>query len=174
MAAAKPAQPSFSVNRNAAVSSNVAPRPAANTGTRAPRSAGETSGRHSPVNISGEKTKVMGFLVSFDKEAVGEIYEIRIGRWLITSRPTDHGDYLLVSDETVSPLHAILRATKEGKVQILDQLSEFGTGVTRAGQSEEVEITGSLETINHGDLVRFGQRHFVVCIVPQVSAKTEI
>jgi hypothetical protein len=163
----KAAQPSFTVNRAASVGGGA--RSGGSAGGRAPRTPVDAApGRNAPVASTAERTKVVGFLVSFDNDKNGEIYEIRTGRWLITSRPTDHGDYILINDETVSPLHAILRATKDGKVQVLDQLSEHGTGVRRVGASGETEVAGSLETIGHGDLVRFGQRHFVLCVVPEV------
>jgi hypothetical protein len=118
-------------------------------------------------NNSNDTSKLVGFLISYDRVDAGEMFEIRSGRFLITSRPTDNGDYLLVDDETISPLHAIVRATKDGSIQVLDQLSEFGTGVTRGGDGEEEEVSGGLATILHGDVVRFGKRSFVVVAIPQ-------
>jgi len=113
------------------------------------------------------KSRIVGFLISFDTETNGEVFEIRAGRFLVTSRPTDHGEFVLIDDETISPLHAIIRATAEGKVQILDQLSEFGTGVIRAGSEEEEEVAGTMAAVSHGDTVRFGKRTFVICLVPK-------
>lgn len=114
--------------------------------------------------------KVIGFLVSFDSDENGECFDIRSGRLLITCRPTDQGDYILIDHPTVSPLHAIIRATKEGKVEVLDQLSEYGTGIIRAGEPAEVEVAGSRTQIQHGDVLRFGERRFVVCLIPAVLA----
>lgn len=116
-------------------------------------------------------TKIVGFLVSFDNDQNGEVYEIRAGRKLITSRPTDHGEYLLIEDSTVSPLHAILRTTKEGRLQVLDQLSEHGTGITKSGEGEEIEVAGGLELVENGDILRFGERRFLVSLLPVVAAK---
>lgn len=113
------------------------------------------------------KSKIVGFLVSFDTEPNGEVFEIQAGRFLVTSRPTDHGEFVLINDPSISPLHAIIRATAEGKVQILDQLSEFGTGVIRAGSQEEEEVAGTMATVAHGDTVRFGKRTFIICLVPK-------
>ena len=114
--------------------------------------------------------KVIGFLVSFDGDENGECFDVRSGRLLITCRPTDQGDYILINHETISPLHAIIRATKEGKVEVLDQLSEYGTGITRAGQEEEIEVAGARMVLQHGDVLRFGERRFIVCLVPVVKA----
>jgi pSer/pThr/pTyr-binding forkhead associated (FHA) protein len=112
------------------------------------------------------RARLIGFLISYDNETQGEVFEIRTGRWLLTSRPSGQGDAILVEDESISPLHAILRGTNEGTVQVLDQLSEFGTGVIRAGSDKEEEVLSSLATLAHGDVVRFGKRHFVVCLIP--------
>lgn len=112
------------------------------------------------------KSKIIGFLVTFDKSEFGEVYEIRAGRWLISSRHTDYGQYILIPDDTISPLHAIIRATADGKIQILDQLSEHGTALKRVGEEEETELSGAMTTAAHADEIRFGQRRFVVCLVP--------
>ncbi|MCC6220293.1 MAG: FHA domain-containing protein [Deltaproteobacteria bacterium] len=119
------------------------------------------------------RSKIVGFLVSFDNSSSGEVVDIRIGRWLLTSKPTSHGEFILIEDESISPLHAIIRATTDGKIQVLDQLSEFGTGVLRSGASVEEEITGAMGTVNHGDTLRFGNRRFVVCVIPHIEKKDD-
>lgn len=121
----------------------------------------------SGVVSKAPKTKIVGFLITFDADQNGDVFEIRSGRWLLTSRPTDHGDYILVQDESISPLHAIIRASAEGKIQVLDQLSEFGTAVIRKGSDTEEDTTGTMVNVEHGDIVRFGKRKFVVCVVPR-------
>jgi hypothetical protein len=122
-----------------------------------------------PAVKQAPKSKIVGFLIGFDTEPNGEVFEIRAGRFLVTSRPTDHGEYLLIDDETISPLHAIIRATTEGKVQVLDQLSEYGTGIFRAGSEAEEDVAGTMAAVGHGDIIRFGKREFVVCLVPRVQ-----
>ena len=118
------------------------------------------------VAASRRKSKIVGFLVSFDNDPNGEVFEIHSGRWLLTSHQTAHGDYILINDESISPLHAIIRASSDGRVEVLDQLSEYGTAVLRKGAEEEEQISGVVITIEHGDVLRFGKRHFVVCVVP--------
>ena len=165
-------QPAFSVNSStpAPAAPTVRPGPAA-TAARPP-----AAGTGAPVAKAGSviqaakpaATKIVGFLVSMDKDKNGEVYEIRAGRWVLTSRPTDHGDYILINDESISPLHAIIRATKDGKIQVLDQLSEHGSGVISVGSDEEEDAAGSTVTVEHGDTVRFGARYFTVCMIPAI------
>lgn len=113
------------------------------------------------------RSRIVGFLISFDKNQFGEVFEIRVGRFLLSSKASEHGDAIVIDDESISPLHAIVRAADDGRVQVLDQLSEFGTGVTRAGTDTEEEVAGAMVSLSHGDLIRFGKRQFVVCLVPK-------
>lgn len=119
-----------------------------------------------PFRSLARTSPLVGFLVSYDKEENGEVYEVCAGRWLITSKHTDHGEYLLIDDPTISPLHAILRATRDGTVQILDQLSEFGTSIKPVGADEEEDVAGTMMTVQHGARIRFGERRFVLCLIP--------
>ena len=112
------------------------------------------------------KGKVIAFMVSYDNDRTGEVYEVSAGRWLITSKPTEHSDFILLEDDSVSALHAFIRATDNGKIQVLDQLSEFGTFVRAPGAENEEEITGAMVALEHGSMVRFGNRKFVLCLVP--------
>ena len=62
-------------------------------------------------------------------------------------------------------MHAILRIDASGVVQVLDQLSEYGTKIKRFGSQEEEQISGEKSTIEHGDIIKFGDRTFHVCIL---------
>lgn len=160
-------QPSFSVNKEAGNKNYVG------SSSRAPRIPTEPL-KQVPNIDQQKKTKIVGFLVSFDNDKNGEVVDIRTGRWLLTSHQTElQGDYIFINDESISPLHAILRAGKDGTIQVLDQLSEFGTAILRVGEDSEVEISGKLETVCHGDILRFGQRKFVLCCVPQKVLSSE-
>lgn len=113
-----------------------------------------------------ELTKLAGFFVSFDVEQSGEVVELRKGRWTLSSKPSQEGNCIVLEDASISSSHAIIRVTNDGKIQVLDQLSEFGTGILRNGADEEEEIEGAMVTLEHGDRVRFGKRYFFVCILP--------
>ena len=82
----------------------------------------------------------------------------------MSSERTSEGNFLIVKDSSVSPLHAILKISEEGEIQVLDQLSEHGTVITKA-EGEEEKLSGSMGSIGHGDLITFGERKFNVCLV---------
>lgn len=110
-------------------------------------------------------TPVVGFLVSYDSNPDGEVFELRSGRLIITSDYSALGSIMYVSNPTISPSHAILRITGEGEIQVLDQLSEFGTRVELRSTGETVELSGDKSPVGHGDVLQFGERRFHVCLV---------
>lgn len=118
-----------------------------------------------PVAKQIPKTPLVGFLVSFDSGPTGEYYELRTGRMIITSEQGATGNTLVINHDTVSPMHAILRVSQSGEIQVLDQLSEHGTAIRRFGTNEDESLSGDKSALEHGDIVRFGQRSFVVCVI---------
>lgn len=112
-----------------------------------------------------KESPVVGFLVSYDVNENGEFIPLRVGRLIITSEAsTNGGNYFLIKDESVSPMHAILRIGASGEVQVLDQLSEFGTKIKHLS-GEEDQLSGEKGSLHHGDIVSFGNRTYNVCIV---------
>ncbi len=111
-------------------------------------------------------SKLIGFMVSFDKNEFGEFYPLKVGRLIITSEvAASGGNYLLLSEESVSPMHAIMRISQNGEVQILDQLSEYGTKIKHLDGSTE-ELSGEKSVLAHGDVVSFGDRSFHILLIP--------
>ncbi|MCB0321454.1 MAG: FHA domain-containing protein [Bdellovibrionales bacterium] len=108
---------------------------------------------------------VAGFLVSYDEDENGEIFELRMGRLIVTSEPPGAGNFLVLDDDSVSSMHAIVRVASFGEVQILDQLSEFGTRIVRGDSGEEEELSGDKSVLHHGDVVFFGERKFHLCLI---------
>lgn len=115
--------------------------------------------------VWSKQTPIVGFLVSFDHDKNGESFELRSGRLVITSEAASTGSYLLIADESVSPMHAIMRVSAGGEVQVLDQLSEAGTFVRRFEAQSEEALSGDKTTVEHGDIIRFGSRAFHVCVL---------
>ncbi len=110
-------------------------------------------------------TQLVGFLVSFDYEPNGSYLELRVGRLIVSSKFEGSGNCLVLQDESVSPMHAIMRITLGNSVQVLDQLSESGTRIQRAGSGEEQFLSGEKSTLSHGDVIVFGDRSFHLCLV---------
>ncbi|HMO17036.1 MAG TPA: FHA domain-containing protein [Oligoflexia bacterium] len=112
--------------------------------------------------------RIVGFLISFDNEDDGEITELRVGRWIVTSREIGSDSDLVIQDESISPSHAVLKVGNDGSVMILDQLSEFGTGVIKQESEYEQDASSGMVSLDHGDMVRLGRRYFVYCGVPKI------
>ena len=112
-----------------------------------------------------KESPVLGFLVSYDKDENGQVFELKGGRLIVTSEVSVGGSFLLLSDESVSPMHAILKAGTNGEVQVLDQLSESGTEIKRHDSGETESLSGDKGVLKHGDLVSFGDRSFHVCLI---------
>jgi hypothetical protein len=120
-----------------------------------------------------KKTKVIGFLVSYDNDVEGEFVVLRVGRLMVTSDAgssaqdgsTGQWNVLVIPDDTVSGMHAIMKV-QVGELHVLDQLSEHGTRIVKAGTTEVEELSQARGVAAHGDKIQFGKRTFVVCMVP--------
>lgn len=113
-----------------------------------------------------KESALIGILVSYDVNPNGTIFELRSGRLIVTSEgATANGNFLVLRDDSVSPMHAIIRISASGEVQVLDQLSEFGTKLVRFGSGEIEELSGDKGAVEHGDVIKFGNRSFHVCLI---------
>ncbi|MCI5065440.1 FHA domain-containing protein [bacterium] len=115
--------------------------------------------------IWSKPSPLTGFLVSYDEEENGEVFELRKGRLIVTSEAPGAGNFLVIDHESVSPMHAIIRIAARGEIQLLDQLSEHGTRILRSGTGKEEELSGDKSILGHGDIVFFGERKFHVCLI---------
>jgi hypothetical protein len=111
------------------------------------------------------QTPLVGFMVSYDYNPMGEVCSLRAGRLTVTSVPQSSGSSLLIEDPSISPNHAIIRVSASGEIQVLDQLSESGTHIKRFGSEDEIELSGDKSFLEHGDTIRFGTRTFHVSII---------
>lgn len=116
------------------------------------------------ITWTSESTLV-GFLLSYDLNPKGDYVELRTGRLMVTCEFEASGNCFVVAHPSVSPMHAIMRVGTGGTIQVLDQLSESGTKIRHAGSQEEEFLSGEKGTLNHGDIVSFGERSFYVCLI---------
>jgi len=112
---------------------------------------------------------LVGFLVSYDHNPMGTYVELHAGRLVVSRNKEESGSCLVIRDESVSPMHAIMRVSGSGVVQVLDQLSESGTRVRHSGQRDEEFLSGDKTTLSHGDIVFFGERKFYVLLVSETQ-----
>ncbi len=160
----KEPQPSRGGSSGTGNPSPVEARSAAATGSPINQSVVQAA-RNNTVGVVTEKlTPIVGFLVSYDSNPAGEVLELRSGRWIVSSERTSDGNFLIVKDASVSPLHAILKISEVGAIQVLDQLSENGTSICHI-EGEEEKLSGSMGSIENGDKITFGKRCFHVCLV---------
>lgn len=138
--------------------------PAATFASPPPMNAGAAVNSSEGV-VWSKKGPIVGFLVSYDNDPNGTVFELRGGRLIVTSEAAGAGNYLVISDDTVSPMHAIMRISEDGEIQVLDQLSEYGTRIHLHNSTEIQELSGDKSTIGHGDVLVFGERTFCVCLV---------
>jgi hypothetical protein len=111
------------------------------------------------------RTKLVGFLVSFELDRLGRYIELREGRLLVSSEGSSTDNCLVISDPSVSSMHAIMRISSNGAIMILDQLSEHGTKIKRCDSGKEEALLGDKGTLEHGDVVIFGECAYHVCIL---------
>ncbi|MCB0320593.1 MAG: FHA domain-containing protein [Bdellovibrionales bacterium] len=108
--------------------------------------------------------RLFGWLVSF-QDPDGEAIELREGKFFITGSPLKEND-LVLEEPGISTPHALVSVTQERGLLVQDLMSERGVFVRgledAAYQKEEETIR-----LEHGDWVRFGDREFLITLIPQ-------
>lgn len=110
-------------------------------------------------------SKLVGFLVSFEVDRFGTYIELREGRLLVSCERGASDNCVVISHASISPMHAILRVASDGTILILDQLSEHGTKIKRCSSGKEETLLGDKSNLEHGDVVKFGECAYHVCIL---------
>lgn len=119
----------------------------------------------------GESTKVgregvlVGWFVSYGVNQSGASQEIRSGQFFIGRQRLRDND-LLIQDDSVSTPHLLIRAADQGGFLVQDLLSEEGTYIKRAGQSEFTRCEEPTK-VSHGDTLRIGRYETLVCLLPK-------
>ena len=111
-----------------------------------------------------EETPLVGFLVTFNNNPNGDFYELREGKLVITSQVNKNISSLLINDDSVSLMHAIMKISND-KISLLDQFSENGTTIKHLGDDTMIELSGESEFIKDKDIITFGNVTFKVCLI---------
>jgi len=117
--------------------------------------------------------KLVGFLISYISDPMGRYVELREGRLLVTSGESSSDSSLVILDESVSAMHAIMRISADGAILILDQLSEHGTRIRRADGGKVESLMGDKSSLGHGDVVIFGECEYHVVVMGAAALKRE-
>lgn len=111
------------------------------------------------------RSKLVGFLVSYESDPMGRYIELREGRLLVTKDVKSNDSYLLIEHDSVSPLHATMKISGDGSILVLDQLSERGTKIKRGDGSKDEALNGDKGNLFHGDIVVFGDCEYHLVLV---------
>lgn len=128
--------------------------------------------QHGDSVVWSKLTPIVGFLVTYDKDPNGEWFELRTGRLSVSGLSDgsaggrNAGSALLLSHESVSQNHAIMKIGTEGLIEVLDHLSEEGTRAYLVHENRMCELSGEKCVLQHSDVIEFGARRFRVFLNP--------
>lgn len=112
------------------------------------------------------KGKLVGFLVAYDDDVLGESYELRVGRYIIknTQLPSQKNDIVIAKDGIDSP-HLAINVTADNKVQVQDIFSKDGSFYLNESETVEKRLIG-IVSLKHGDRIRLGNNKiFQFCVL---------
>ncbi len=132
----------------------------------APAGAPQGAAARAPSGVMPQAAtaRIVGWMVSFDKNPSGQEYVIRAGRTRI-GRSRDN-DIALFFEPKSSDLHATIIHKKNGECAIKDEGSTNGTVVN----GEDIGI-GSVQVLQSGDTVTIGESSFLVFLIANDRAK---
>jgi len=111
---------------------------------------------------------LVGWLISFNNPA-GEGIELRSGRFFVTSDKVKPDD-LVLDHSSISVPHCIFKADKGSGFMVQDLMSENGTWIKKAGESDYSELVEATP-VDHGDYLKLGDFETLVCLVPREKKK---
>lgn len=131
--------------------------------TEKPMGGGATVIRHNnpsgATGLAGGNRRVVGVLVSYTHNPLGEVYKIYEGKNIIGRAPTC--DIPITIDPNVSSQHLMLLFREaEGVFWAIDQNSSNGTYINGSFASEKVKL-------NTNDIIVIGATKMVFLIIPQ-------
>ncbi len=116
----------------------------------------------------GNKAKaqrLIGWLVSYQNDEMGESHEIRSGRTLISSKNGLDGKVIEINEQSIAAPHSAMSASQQHQLVLQDIFSPSGTFLQRSSDKEEQKVDGPIE-VHHGDWIRVGEEtKFQVCLI---------
>ncbi|MCS6962070.1 MAG: FHA domain-containing protein [Deltaproteobacteria bacterium] len=124
-----------------------------------------SSPSHIKLSYAAKKGRLRGFLITYHFIQEGEFFPIYEGRLIVTNKLDEKREtnYLVINHDTIDPFHAIIRVT-DGNLLVLDQLSEYGTQVTK-NDGQVIVLNGDKCELTCRDKLKFGDVEFVVLLI---------
>ena len=112
------------------------------------------------------KSKLVGFLVAYDDNELGEAYELRVGRYIVKNNGlTQEKNDIIVNREDVDSPHLAINVTQDNKIEVQDIFSKEGSYYLKEYQTVEKRLKGVV-SLKHGDKLRVGtSKHFQLSIL---------
>ena len=102
------------------------------------------------------KNKLVGFLVAYDDDVLGEAYELRVGRYIIKNNElAQQKNEIIVNRDDVDSPHVAINVTNDNKIEVQDIFSKEGTYYLKESESVEKRLKG-IVSLKHGDKIRIG------------------
>ncbi len=109
--------------------------------------------------------RLIGWLVSYALDEKGVSFELRAGRFLVSSKEIDPGFTIVLNTDDISAPHLALSASPKHTLTVQDIFSEQGSFLVRKGSKEEIVIDGPVQ-VEHGDWIKIGKSNrFQVCLI---------
>lgn len=131
---------------------------------RAPMQTAAVSNNESVSRLVSNKGELFAWLIHYGQNSKGEATEIRSGQFFIGRERLRDAD-IIVSHDSLSTPHVLVKAGIADGIIIQDLMSEHGTLVKRRGESSYKQHAEPVE-VYHGDWLRLGEYEVLVCIVP--------
>lgn len=114
---------------------------------------------------SSRAQRLIGWLVSYQDNEMGESHEIRTGRTLISSKNGLDGKVIELQESSIAAPHSAMSARSNHQLVLQDIFSESGTYLRRGNGKKEVQVNEPVE-LEHGDWIRIGEHsRFQVCLI---------
>lgn len=128
----------------------------------------QSGSKKAPLRQVSKKDRLIGWLVSYEKDSKGEMHEIRTGRSFISAQDMPHDRAITLDAQDISTPHMALSGTAQHRLMVQDIFSSAGSFLIRGRSGEEVIVRGPTE-LQHGDWLKVGEStKFQVCLIDRV------
>jgi hypothetical protein len=116
---------------------------------------------------SGVEGLLVGFLVNYDETLDGLSYQLRTGRWIVTSSGAPRAEGLfIIEHSSIAETHAVIKVSEDRRLEVVDHGTGHLTAIMRGGIGEPEIVGEEAVAVRSGDVLIFGDRSFHLFIIP--------